>query len=79
MSMQTSEHAQAKPTKTLVGLWPATISQDSVDHLVRVLERRTNAQAVAVRQVGYVYVYTFGDLTKALEQFEVLSKNFLIR
>ncbi len=77
--MPEAEAIQETRTKTLVGLWPKTISQDSVDHLVTVLERRTGAQIVAERQVGYVYVYTFGDLAKALEQFEMLSKNFLVR
>jgi hypothetical protein len=77
--MQESVTIQTTTAKTLVGMWKGTISQDSVDHLVRVLERRTGAQIVAERQLGYVYVYTFGNLEDALKHFEMLSGSFCVR
>ncbi len=77
--MQTSEHAQATPTKTLIGKWPPQIPQSSLDHLVWVLARRTKARIVAEPIDECIHVHTFGDLADALLHFEMISGSFCVR
>jgi hypothetical protein len=60
----------------LIGLWPAKIRQDSVDHLARVLARRTGQEVVPWRIGRYFYVYIAGDLNVAREHFQMVSPRY---